>query len=189
MNEEVQMVLEETQSSMFKALKFMEEDLRKIRAGKASPDMLIGITVEYYGMPTPLNQVASVKLLDARTIVIQPFERKLIGDIERAILTADLGFNPQNDGNVLRIPVPPLTEERRLEYVKVCRNYAEEGRVAIRNSRRSAIEAIRSAEKEKEISEDQQKDGESDVQTLTDKYIAMVDEVLAKKEKELIGKD
>ena len=182
-------ILKNAQEHMKKSFDFSKAQIEKIRTGGASSTLVDGIEVLAYGTNTPLNQVAGISTPDARTIVIQPYDTSLLGDIERAILTADLGFNPQNDGNVLRIPVPPLTEERRLEYVKVCRNYAEEGRVAIRNSRRSAIEAIRSAEKEKEISEDQQKDGESDVQTLTDKYIAMVDEVLAKKEKELIGKD
>ena len=186
---ELNEILKNAQEHMKKSFDFSKAQIEKIRTGGASSTLVDGIEVLVYGTNTPLNQVAGISTPDARTIVIQPYDTSLLGDIERAILTADLGFNPQNDGNVLRIPVPPLTEERRLEYVKVCRNYAEEGRVAIRNSRRSAIEAIRSAEKEKEISEDQQKDGESDVQTLTDKYIAMVDEVLAKKEKELIGKD
>ncbi|MCB0702020.1 MAG: ribosome recycling factor [Candidatus Kapaibacterium sp.] len=186
---ELNEILKNAQEHMKKSFDFSKAQIEKIRTGGASSTLVDGIEVLAYGTNTPLNQVAGISTPDARTIVIQPYDTSLLGDIERAILTADLGFNPQNDGNVLRIPVPPLTEERRLEYVKVCRNYAEEGRVAIRNSRRSAIEAIRSAEKEKEISEDQQKDGESDVQTLTDKYIAMVDEVLAKKEKELIGKD
>lgn len=186
---ELNEILKNAQEHMKKSFDFSKAQIEKIRTGGASSTLVDGIEVLAYGTNTPLNQVAGISTPDARTIVIQPYDTSLLGDIERAILTADLGFNPQNDGNVLRIPVPPLTEERRLEYVKVCKNYAEEGRVAIRNSRRSAIEAIRSAEKEKEISEDQQKDGESDVQTLTDKYIAMVDEVLAKKEKELIGKD
>ena len=186
---ELNEILKNAQEHMKKSFDFSKAQIEKIRTGGASSTLVDGIEVLAYGTNTPLNQVAGISTPDARTIVIQPYDTSLLGDIERAILTADLGFNPQNDGNVLRIPVPPLTEERRLEYVKVCRNYAEEGRVAIRNSRRSAIEAIRSAEKEKEISEDQQKDGESDVQTLTDKYIAMVDEVLEKKEKELIGKD
>ena len=186
---ELNEILKNAQEHMKKSFDFSKAQIEKIRTGGASSTLVDGIEVLAYGTNTPLNQVAGISTPDARTIVIQPYDTSLLGDIERAILTADLGFNPQNDGNVLRIPVPPLTEERRLEYVKVCRNYAEEGRVAIRNSRRSAIEAIRSAEKEKEISEDQKKDGESDVQTLTDKYIAMVDEVLAKKEKELIGKD
>ena len=136
-----------------------------------------------------MNQVAGISTPDARTIMIQPYDTSLLSDIEKAIQSADLGFNPQNDGNVLRIPVPPLTEERRMEYVKICKNYAEEGRIAIRNARRSAIDSLKNAEKEKEISEDQQKDGETNAQEITDKYISLIDSVLAEKEKELIGKD
>ncbi|HMU98415.1 MAG TPA: ribosome recycling factor [Chitinophagales bacterium] len=185
MNEEVQMVLEETQSSMFKALKFMEEDLRKIRAGKASPDMLIGITVEYYGMPTPLNQVASVKLLDARTIVIQPFERKLIGDIERAIFQSNMGITPQNDGENIRLQIPPMTEERRRDLVKQSKQEGEQCKIVIRNARKDANETIKDLQRDG-LSEDEAKDAEASVQQLTNDHIAKVEKMLKIKEEEIL---
>ncbi len=182
-------ILKETEEQMKKSFDFSKAQIEKIRTGGASATLVDGIEVIAYGTNTPLNQVAGISTPDARTIMIQPYDTSLLSSIEKAIQLADLGFNPQNDGNVLRIPVPPLTEERRLEYVKVCKNYAEDGRIAIRNSRRSAIESLRAAEKESEISEDQQKDGEVGAQELTDKYIGMIDSVFATKEKELIGKD
>lgn len=186
---EIKDILKETEEQMHKSFDFSKAQIEKIRTGGASATLVDGIEVLAYGTKTALNQVAGISTPDARTIVIQPYDTSLLGSIEKAILLADLGFNPQNDGNVLRIPVPPLTEERRMEYVKVCKNYAEDGRIAIRNSRRSAIESLRAAEKEKEISEDQQKDGEASAQVLTDKYISLIDSVFATKEKELIGKD
>lgn len=182
-------ILLEAEESMVKSYEFTKSQIQKIRTGGASANLVDGIDVDAYGAKTPLNQVAGISTPDARTIMIQPYDSGLLQEIERAIQIADLGFNPQNDGNVIRIPVPPLTEERRLEYVKLCKNYAEDGRVAIRNSRRNAIDNLRNAEKEKEISEDMQKDGESDAQTITDKYIEKVDAVLADKEKELIGNE
>ncbi len=182
-------ILLEAEESMVKSYEFTKSQIQKIRTGGASANLVDGIDVDAYGAKTPLNQVAGISTPDARTIMIQPYDSGLLQEIERAIQIADLGFNPQNDGNVIRIPVPPLTEERRLEYVKLCKNYAEEGRVAVRNSRRTAIDNLRNAEKEKEISEDMQKDGESEAQTITDKYIEKVDAVLADKEKELIGNE
>jgi len=182
-------ILLEAEESMVKSYEFTKSQIQKIRTGGASANLVDGIDVDAYGAKTPLNQVAGISTPDARTIMIQPYDSGLLQEIERAIQIADLGFNPQNDGNVIRIPVPPLTEERRLEYVKVCKNYAEEGRVAVRNSRRTAIDNLRNAEKEKEISEDMQKDGENEAQTITDKYIEKIDSVLADKEKELIGND
>ena len=186
---EINEIIKETESQMQKSFDFSKSQIEKIRTGGASATLVDGIEVVAYGTNTPLNQVAGISTPDARTIMIQPYDTSLLSDIEKAIQSADLGFNPQNDGNVLRIPVPPLTEERRLEYVKVCKNYAEDGRIAIRNSRRSAIDTLRTAEKEKEISEDQQKDGEAEAQIITDKFIEMIDSVLAEKEKELVGKD
>jgi ribosome recycling factor len=182
-------ILLEAEESMVKSYEFTISQIQKIRTGGASANLVDGIDVDAYGAKTPLNQVAGISTPDARTIMIQPYDSGLLQEIERAIQIADLGFNPQNDGNVIRIPVPPLTEERRLEYVKLCKNYAEEGRVAVRNSRRTAIDNLRNAEKEKEISEDMQKDGENEAQTITDKYIEKIDVVLADKEKELIGND
>ena len=186
---EISDILKEAESSMNKSYEFTKSQIEKIRTGGASANLVDGIDVDAYGAKTPLNQVAGISTPDARTIMIQPYDSSLLQEIEKAIQVADLGFNPQNDGNVIRIPVPPLTEERRMEYVKVCKNYAEEGRVAVRNARRNAIDQLRNAEKEKEISEDLQKDGENDTQTLTDKFIEKIDAVLADKEKELIGNE
>lgn len=186
---DIQEILKDTKSQMQKSFDFAKGQIEKVRTGGASATLVDGIEVLAYGANTPLNQVAGISTPDARTIMIQPYDTSLLSDIERAIQTADLGFNPQNDGNVLRIPVPPLTEERRMEYVKVCKNYAEDGRVAIRNIRRSAIDSLKALEKEKEISEDQLKDGEIDVQELTDNFVAQIDSVLSTKEKELIGKN
>jgi ribosome recycling factor len=185
MNEEVQLVLDETKDAMFKALKFLEEDLRKIRAGKASPDMLNGIVVEYYGMPTPLNQVASIKLLDARTLLIQPFEKKLIGDVERAIFQSNIGVTPQNDGENIRLQIPPMTEERRRDLVKQAKNDGEHSKIAIRNARKEANETIKDLQKDG-LSEDEAKDAESSVQNLTNEYIGKVDKMLQIKEEEIL---
>lgn len=186
---EINGIIKETEIHMKKSYEFSKSQIEKIRTGGASATLVDGIEIIAYGANTPLNQVAGISTPDARTIMIQPYDTSLLSDIEKAIQSADLGFNPQNDGHVLRIPVPPLTEERRMEYVKICKNYAEDGRVAIRNSRRSAIDELKRAEKDKEISEDQRKDGEVLAQEITDKYIGLIDSTLATKEKELIGKD
>lgn len=186
---EIADILKEAEESMVKSYEFTKSQIQKIRTGGASANLVDGIDVDAYGAKTPLNQVAGISTPDAKTIMIQPYDNGLLQEIERAIQIADLGFNPQNDGNVIRIPVPPLTEERRLEYVKVCKNYAEEGRISVRNARRTAIDNLRTAEKEKEISEDMQKDGENEAQAITDKYIEKIDVVLADKEKELTGND
>jgi ribosome recycling factor len=185
MNEEVDFVLDETRDSMVKALKHLEEDLRRVRAGKASPDMLSGIMVEYYGMPTPLNQVASVKLLDARTLIITPFERKIISDIERAVFQGNLGVTPQNDGENIRINMPPMTEERRRDLVKQSKHYGETTKVAIRSARKEGNEAIRGLLKEG-LSEDMAKDAEETIQTMTNDNIAKVDKMLTLKEQEIM---
>ena len=155
---EINDIIKEAENHMKKSYEFSKAQMEKIRTGGASATLVDGIEVNAYGSNTPLNQVAGISTPDARTIMIQPYDTSLLSDIEKAIQAADLGFNPQNDGHVLRIPVPPLTEERRMEYVKICKNYAEDGRIAIRNSRRSAIDELKNAEKEKEISEDHRKD-------------------------------
>lgn len=185
MNEELDFVLDETRDSMVKALKHLEEDLRRVRAGKASPDMLSGITIEYYGMPTPLNQVASVKLLDARTLIISPFERKIIGDIERAIFQGNLGVTPQNDGENIRINMPPMTEERRRDLVKQAKQFGETTKVAIRSARKEGNEAVRGLLKEG-LSEDMAKDAEETIQNMTNDNIAKVDKMLVVKEQEIM---
>jgi ribosome recycling factor len=185
MEEEVQMILDETKDSMFKALKHLEDELRKVRAGKASPDMLTGINVEYYGMPTPLNQVSSIKLLDARTLIIVPFERKIIGDVERAIFQSNIGITPQNDGENIRLSIPPMTEERRRELVKQAKNHGEQTKIVIRNARKDGNEMMKSLVKDG-LSEDIGKNGEESIQNLTNEYIAKVDKMISDKEQEIM---
>ncbi len=185
MEEEVQMVLDETKDAMFKALKHLEEELHKVRAGKASPDMVSGITVEYYGSPTPIIQVASVKLLDARTLVIVPFERKMIADVERAIFQSNIGITPQNDGENIRLTVPPMTEERRRELVKQSKNHGEQTKIVVRNARKDGNEMIKDLVKNG-LSEDIGKDSEEKIQSLTNEYNAKVDKMLVVKEEEIM---
>lgn len=185
MNEEVQFVLDETKESMFKALKHLEEDLRRVRAGKASPDMLSAITIEYYGMPTPLIQVASVKSMDARTLMISPFERKIISDIERALFQANLGVTPQNDGENIRLIMPPMTEERRRDLVKQSKQHGETCKVAIRNARKEGNDAIKDLLKDG-LSEDEAKSAEDSIQQLTNDNIGKVDKMLSVKESEIM---
>lgn len=185
MEEEVQMVLEESKDAMHKALKHLEDELRKVRAGKASPDMLQGITVEYYGAPTPLNQVANIKLLDARTLVVVPFEKKLISDIERAIFQSNIGITPQNDGENIRLQVPPMTEERRRELVKQAKSHGEQTKIVIRNARKDGNEMIKDLVKDG-LSEDIGKDTEETIQQLTNEYNGKVDKMLQQKEEEIM---
>ena len=183
---ELSEVISKTDSQMHKSLESCESQLSKIRTGRASVSLLDDIRVNAYGSPSPLNQTASVSAPDARTLLIQPWDKSLISEIEKAILASDLGFNPQNDGQIVRIPIPPLTEERRKEFVKLAKKTTEEIKVAVRNIRRDNIETLRKAEKNKELSEDFRKQGEDKIQKLTDKYIALVDKLLDKKEKELM---
>ena len=185
MSEELNIVLEEAAISMSKAINHLEAELVKIRAGKASPNMLDGITADYYGSPTAINQVANVTALDARTISVQPWEKNMLQVIERAIIAANIGINPQNDGVSIRLFLPPLTEERRKELVKRCNGEGEHAKVSIRNIRREAIEDIKKLQKEG-LSEDAGKDAEAEVQVLTDKHIALVEKHLAAKEKEIM---
>lgn len=171
---------------MKKAITHMEVELTKIRAGKANPQMLDGIMVDYYGSNMPINQVANISVMDARTLSIQPWEKNMLQPIERAIIAANIGINPQNDGALIRLFLPPLTEERRKELVKKCHGEGEHTRVAIRNIRRDAIEHIKKLQKNG-LSEDAAKDAEADVQTVTDKYISGVEKHLAAKEKEIMS--
>jgi ribosome recycling factor len=182
----LQKLYDRTKDQMVKSLEFTSSQMSKVRTGRASASLVDGIKIDYYGSQAPLSQAATISTPDARTIVIQPFDRGQISDIEKAIQSADLGFNPQNDGNIIRIPVPPLTEERRKEYVKVCKKYAEDGKIAIRNIRREAMDDLKKLEKSKEVTEDDRKRGETEVQKYTDDYIKKIDEALAKKEKELM---
>jgi ribosome recycling factor len=183
--EEIQFFLDDAKDSMDKAIKHTASELTKIRAGKASPALVEGIMVEYYGTLSPLNQVASVTTPDARSIVIKPWEKKLIQEIEKAIKYSDLGLNPQNDGEVVRLNIPALTEERRRDLVKNVKNEAEAGRVRVRNIRKETNEELRKLLKEG-ASEDDIKKAEEKVQQLTDTYIKKVDDMFAAKEKEIM---
>jgi ribosome recycling factor len=183
--EEITLFLDEAKELMDKALKHTAVEFNKIRAGKASPSMLDGITVDYYGVPTPLQQAATVNTSDARTLVIRPFEKKLISDIERAIINSDLGLNPQSDGEVVRLIIPPLTEERRRDLVKQVKNEGESGKVSIRSIRKETNEELRKLLKEG-ASEDDVKKAEEKVQQLTDAHIVKVEQMIADKEKEIM---
>ncbi|RMG73023.1 MAG: ribosome recycling factor [Nitrospirae bacterium] len=174
------------QEKMDKAIDIYKHDLATIRTGRASLSLIEGITVEYYGTQTPLNQVATLSVPDPKTITIQPWEQRIIPDIEKAILQSDLGITPTNDGKVIRLNIPPLTEERRKQLVKVVRKRAEEARVAIRNIRREFNEELKKMEKNKEISEDQLKKDLDEVQKVTDEHIKKVDKILETKENEIM---
>ena len=186
MSEDLEFILEETRDNMKKALDHLETELIKIRAGKANPQMLEGLTVDYYGSPTVLNQVSNVSVMDARTLTIQPWEKNMLQPIERAIINANLGVTPQNDGNIIRLFMPPLTEERRREFVKRAGGEGEQSRVAIRNIRRDAIEQIKKLQKDG-LSEDEAKDAEKEIQDITDKHIALVEKHLQQKEKDIMS--
>lgn len=185
MSELIKKQVTDARALMDKAIDHAEGELQKIRAGKANPSMLDDVQVDYYGSPTPLNQVGSVNTPDARTIVIQPWEKSLLSAIEKAIMEANLGVNPQNDGVIIRINVPPLTEERRRDLVKKAKAEAETGKIAIRNIRKDANEKIRRLKSEG-VSEDEMKVGEHEVQKLTDSYIQKVDQLSEAKEKDIM---
>lgn len=179
-------IMQKTEDDMKKALEVMVRDFGTIRTGRASLSLLEGITVEYYGTPMPLNQVASLAIPEPRSINIQPWDLKVMPHIEKAIIKSDLGITPTNDGKILRLGIPPLTQERRKELVKVIKKMAEEGRVAMRNLRREANEQLKKLEKDKKITEDELHKSMDKVQELTDKVIKLVEESLAKKEKEIM---
>lgn len=183
---DVDEILMRTEEAMEKSLDYTKKQLEKVRTGRASASLVDSVKVDYYGSLSPISQIASISVPDARMIVIQPWDKSTLSVIEKAIQSADLGFNPQNDGNVIRIPVPPLTEERRREFVKVSKKIAEDGKIAVRNIRRDNMEALKKGEKEKKFSEDDRKYGEEEVQTLTDNFIKKIDELQLKKEKELM---
>jgi len=186
MAEDTSSIIASGEDQMKKAINHLETELVKIRAGKANPQMLDGIVVDYYGSPMPINQVANISVMDARTLSIQPWEKNMLQPIERAILNANIGITPQNDGALIRLFLPPLTEERRKELVKKCLGEGEHSKVAIRNIRRDAIEGIKKLQKNG-LSEDAAKDAEANMQQVTDKYIAAVEKHLASKEKEIIA--
>ena len=172
---------------MVKTIEVVKSDFAGVRAGRANASVLDRIQVEYYGTPTPIQQVASISTPHPRTLTIQPWDSSVLKDIERAILSSDLGINPQNDGRVIRLAFPQLTQERRVELTKQVRKYGESGKVAIRNIRRDAMDYVKAAKKKSEITEDDQKKAEKDLQDLTDQYIKKVDEACTAKEKELMA--
>lgn len=185
MDELISLQLDDSTEQMTKAVAFTELELTKIRAGKAMPSMLDGIHVDYYGTPTPLSQVSNINTPDARTLVVQPWEKTMLTPIEKAILDANIGLTPQNDGNIIRLNIPPLTEERRRDLVRKVKDEAEKGRVAVRNIRKDANDSIKKL-KADGVSEDEIKAGEAEVQKLTDKYIAKVDQLAEAKEKDIM---
>jgi len=179
-------ILKDTRIRMGKSVDALKHELGRLRTGRASTAMLDHLKVDYYGNPTPINQVANVTVMDARTLGITPWEKQMVPVIEKAILESDLGLNPVTAGEVMRIPIPPLTEERRHDLVRLVRQEAENGRVAVRNIRRDAIHHIKDLLKEKEITEDDEHRAEDEVQKLTDKWVAAIDEVVKEKEVELM---
>lgn len=179
--------VKDAESKMQKTIEAVKADFASVRAGRANASVLDRVQVEYYGSPTPLNQVASISSPDPRQLVIQPWDSSLLREIEKAILTSELGINPQNDGKVIRLTFPQLTEERRKELTKQVHKYAEGGKVAVRNIRRDVMDKIKAAKKTSEITEDDAKDYEKKLQDVTDKYVRKLDELAAEKEKELMS--
>lgn len=186
MSEETLNIINDAIVLMKKATEHFETELTKIRAGKANPTMLDGITVDYYGTPTAINQVGNLSAIDARTLTIQPWEKNMLQPIERAIIAANIGINPQNDGNIIRLFLPPLTEERRREFVKRSNAEGEQAKIAIRNIRRDAIEQVKKAQKEG-LSEDRAKEAETEIQNITNTHIILIEKHLAAKEKEIMS--
>jgi ribosome recycling factor len=178
-------IISELSAQMKKAIAHLESELSKIRAGKATVQIVDGIFVDYYGNPTPINQVANITIPDARTISLQPWERNMIAPIERAIIASNIGLNPQNDGNYIRLFLPPLTEERRKEFVKRANGEGEQAKIALRNIRRESIEQVKKLQKDG-LSEDIAKEGENRIQGITDKHIALVDQLCKDKEKDIM---
>src|SRR5437588_1069475 len=170
-------ITSEAKDGMKKAVESFKRDLQKIRTGRANTSMLDGVKVDYYGTPTPVNQVATVQVVDARLITVKPWEKTMIAVIDKAIRASDLGINPVADGELVRLPIPPLTQERRKELAKVVGKQTEEAKVAVRSARRDAMEMIKDAEKDKQVTEDERKKGEKSIQDLTDKYIAQIEDI------------
>lgn len=185
MTEESQLLLEETEDQMNKSVQHLEKELHKLRTGKATPQMLEGIKINYYGAMTPIEQTANITTPDARQIIVQPWDKSILSDIDKAIMAANLGLNPKNEGEVLRIIVPPLTEERRRDLVKKAKAEAENAKVSIRNIRRSSNDMAKDLEEEG-IPEDEVKKLQEDIQKLTDRYSEMVDKIVNQKEKDIM---
>lgn len=185
MADDLNSIIDHAEESMNKAISHLEVELVKVRAGKANPNIVDGLVVDYYGTPTPINQVGNISVVDARTLTIQPWEKNMLQPIERSIIAANIGITPQNDGNMIRLFMPPLTEERRKELVKRAQGEGEHSKVAIRSIRRDSMEHIKKLQKNG-LSEDVCKDAEKQVQEITDRYILLVDKHLAAKEKEIM---
>ncbi len=185
MNEEIEIIMEETQEKMADALSHLETELSKLRAGKATPALLDGITVDYYGVTTPLSQVSNINTPDAKSIVVQPWEKNMLDPIEKAIMASNIGLTPMNNGELIRINVPPLTEERRIQLVKMVKNEGENAKISIRNSRKWANDELKRLLKDG-LSEDLEKDSEVIVQEHTDEYSKKVDTVIESKEKDIM---
>lgn len=179
-------IIKDTDSKMHKATEHVRNEFARIRTGKATTNLLDGIKVDYYGTLTPINQVGNLSTPDIHTITVQCWDKTTIPLVEKAILNSNLGLNPQNDGNLIRIPIPALNEERRKELVKLVKKYAEEGKIAVRNIRRDEIERLKKAEKDEHFSEDERKHAETEIQKLTDKHIKDVDLLVQQKEKEIM---
>ena len=179
-------VKKNTEQKMQKSIDTLKADLAKVRTGRAHAGILDHVQVDYYGTPTHISQVANITLLDARTIGVQPWEKKMIATIEKAIRESDLGLNPSTQGDLIRVPTPALTEERRKEMVKLCKSEAEDAKIAVRNIRRDANEVLKKLLKDKAISEDDERRAQDDVQKLTDKFVAEIDKLVAEKEKEVL---
>ena len=186
MQEELELIFETAQEQMDKAMEHLEKELIKIRAGRANPSMLEGVKLDYYGNLTPLNQVSNINTPDARTLSVQPWEKAMMPEIEKAIIVANLGLNPMNNGEMIIINIPPLTEERRKELVKRARSEAEDAKVGIRNGRKEMMDEIKQLGKDG-LSEDSVKDAEGEAQTITDRYVQKVERILTKKEEEIMA--
>lgn len=182
----VQETLKDAEDRMTKAIEALERDLATVRTGRANPSLVDQLKVDYYGTPTPLQQLATVNVPEARLLVIQPYDKGSVGAIEKALLKSDLGLNPTNDGSIIRLAIPPLTEDRRKDLVKTVHKKVEDGRVAIRNVRRDAHEMLRDLKRDKEISEDQEHNAQEELQKVTDRFIAEADNVGKEKEQELL---
>lgn len=182
----VEDISKDAEEGMKKAIEAFKRDLAKVRTGRATTAMLDGIKVDYYGTPTPVNQVATVTVVDARLITVKPWEKNMVAVIDKSIRASDLGINPVADSDLVRLPIPPLTQERRRDLVKSVKKMMEEAKVAVRAARRDAMDLLKDAEKDKEITEDERKGGEKRVQDLTDRYVGNVDELATTKEKEIM---
>jgi ribosome recycling factor len=179
-------IRKETEERMKKSLEALRQDLQSVRTGRATPALLDGVRVEYYGSPVPLKQIATVSAPEPRLLVVQPYDKSSLGDVEKGIQKADLGLNPSNDGQIIRIPIPPLTDERRQELARKVKKTGEEYKVSIRNIRRDANEELKALEKDKKASEDETRRGQTEIQKLTDDHVKKIDELLGVKEKEIM---